>query len=523
MYILGIRIHASNDVLYKMWAVAAALILAVAAVLTWSSRFRETAETSVSLISPFGAEVAGKEAENFTGKRGFFAKMNKMGLPPAMRKAELATLFAELDAAGVDARNVPVLWLYAEGKTKEDRDRCVQTYGKVFFEKSRFCFSVADGKGFAVQLDPDTFRVLWAKDGGAVCALPLLSLPSDSENGFVLRIEERIDGDAWRNCGEIRFGPIFPEIVLPSPEKGKTAAADVAEDGNVLPEPDPQEIEPEEVVVESFTLPRECRFSSAPLNDRAAFGELRLRIRGNASGKVPASAWTLDNFSLESALETVVEGDFENGEIRVPAQRFPMTRPDAFRRNVRFLEQEVFESGGAGELRVPVAKTLFPEFDEDGRALPFVFRMRFVRDAYFPEDFRAFPPLRVGKNDSVLPETISAGGSRVKVRAFRQSEYYRLLNNKIPAIVLEIDQDAAPDAEFFWAPYRVKTLAGEELFPESVVNVRPGVRQYWFVPRRGVPEKIEVVYAVTRCVYREGFATPEVRQPVSPAEKTTDD
>ena len=510
MYILGIRIHASNDVLYKMWAVAAAVILAVAAVLTWSSRFRETAETSVSLISPFGAEVAGKEVENFTGRRGFFAKMNKMGLPPATRKAELAALFDELDAAGTEARGAPVLWLYAEGKTKEDRDRCVQTYGKVFFEKSRFCFSVADGNGFAVQLDPDTFRVLWAKDGGAVCALPLLALPSDSENGFVLRIEERLDGGEWKNCGEIRFGPIFPEIALPPPAKEK----DASDADDVLPEPDPQEIEPAEVLVESLALPRECRFSSAPLNDRAAFGELRLRIRGNASGKVPAAAWSLDNFSLASALETVVADaadDSGNGEIRVPAQTFPMARPDAFHKNVRFLEQEVFESGGAGELRVPVAKTLFPETDEDGRPLPFVFRMRFVRDAYFPEDFRTFPPLRVGKNNSVLPETISSGNARAKVRAFRQPEYYRLLNNKIPAIVLEIDQDASADAEFFWAPYRVKTPAGEELFPESVVNVSPGVRQYWFVPRRSVPEKIEVVYAVTRCVYREGLATPDVR------------
>ena len=74
MYILGIRIHASNDALVKIWAVALALILAVAAFLTWSNRFRETVETSIARISPFGAEVAGKENANFTGKRGFFSK-----------------------------------------------------------------------------------------------------------------------------------------------------------------------------------------------------------------------------------------------------------------------------------------------------------------------------------------------------------------------------------------------------------------------------------------------------------------
>ena len=54
MYILGIRIHASNDALVKIWAVALALILAVAAFLTWSNRFRETVETSIARISPFG-------------------------------------------------------------------------------------------------------------------------------------------------------------------------------------------------------------------------------------------------------------------------------------------------------------------------------------------------------------------------------------------------------------------------------------------------------------------------------------
>ena len=185
MYILGIRIHASNDALVKIWAVALALILAVAAFLTWSNRFRETVETSIARISPFGAEVAGKENANFTGKRGFFSKMNQMGLPPATRKAELAALFEELEAAGAGTfADVPVLWIYAEGRTKEDRDRCVQTFGKVFFDKEKFCYSVVDGNGFSVQLDPDTFRVLWAKDGGAVCAFPLLQRTAPNAVSF---------------------------------------------------------------------------------------------------------------------------------------------------------------------------------------------------------------------------------------------------------------------------------------------------------------------------------------------------
>ena len=73
--------------------------------------------------------------------------------------------------------------------------------------------------------------------------------------------------------------------------------------------------------------------------------------------------------------------------------------------------------------------------------------------------------------------------------------------------MLEVEQPHGDD-EFFWAPYRVKTDAGEDLFPESLVNVRPGVRQYWFLPHRGVPAKIDVVFAVTRCVRRSAEIVP---------------
>lgn len=493
MYILGIRIHASNDALVKIWAVALALILAVAAFLTWSNRFRETVETSIARISPFGIEVAGTENANFTGKRGFFSKMNQMGLPPATRKAELAALFEELEAAGAGAfADVPVLWIYAEGRTKEDRDRCVQTFGKVFFDRERFCYSVVDGNGFSVQLDPDTFRVLWAKDGGAVCAFPLLQLPPDcAERGFLFRIEERASGNAWKLCGEIAFPPLPPpEYFSPGsavPEPAENEADAASED---VREPDPAEIEPAAVSVESLAFPQRCRFFSALPRDRAAFGEIRVRIEGNASGKVPAAAWTLDNFAL-----------------RAPHQAFPMTRADAFHKNMRFLEKEIFESDAGGVLRVPVAKTLFPSLAGNGEAQAWRVDLRLVRGVYFPEDLQAFPSLRVGKNDSVLPETLAAKGSTAKVRAFRRDDYFRLLNNKMPAVVLEVEQPHGDD-EFSWAPYRVKTDAGEDLFPESLVNVRPGVRQYWFLPHRGVPAKIDVVFAVTRCVRRSAEIVP---------------
>lgn len=501
MYILHRRIYASNDIILRMWIIAAAIILAVTLFLMWSDRFRENADTSISRISVFGVESAGREAENFTGARGFFKKMNKLGLPAATRKAELKALFEQLEETGtlVALPNPPVLWVYAEGLTKEDRDRCVQTYGKVFFEKSRFCFSVIDARGFAIQLDPDTFRVLWAKDGGAVCALPLLSLPEDTgTQGFTFRVEERApDGMSWKNCGEIKISAFVPPgldeaaiAALEAPSAHYSSIAEIASDN---------EIDPQRITIESLSVPQDCRFFSSSPADRAAFGELNLRIAENPSGKVPAVGWSLENFGL-----------FAPGD--APVQEFPITRADAFHKNVRFLENEIFENNAGGVLSVPVAKTLFPSADSLGEARPWLVQMRFVRNVFFPDDFHAFPPLRVGKNDSVLAEPISTESATARVRAFRVSDYFRVRSEKIPAIVLEIAQDLGVGNDFYWTPYRVKTDAGEELFPESVVNVKPGVKQYWFLPRRSAPAKIEVVYAVTQCVFCEAEIVPTVTE-----------
>lgn len=511
MRILSRRVYAGNDFLVKMWAAGALLILAVAAALMWNDRFRESAETGIARISVFGVEENGREAANFTGSRGFFSKMNKMGLPAGTRRAELAALFEELGAAGTlppDCGAVPVLWIYAEGLTKEDRDRCVQTYGKVFFEKSRFCFSVVDGNGFAVQLDPDTFRVLWAREGGAVCALPLLQLPEGNaaRRGFIFRVEERGADGGWALRGEIRIpfsaaGTLGGNAADEDDSENfedESDAENVGADG--VPAANEDEISPEEISVEGLVFPDACRFFSAPLWERAAFGELRVKIRGNASGKVPAAAWTLENFGLRSPVDGAA------------AQVFPLTRADAFHKNVRFLENEIFEDSEKGVLRVPVAKSLFPARGNGGENAPLRVDMRFVRGVFFPEDFHALPPFRVGKNASVLPETFSAGEASAKIRAFRDENYFRALNGKPPAVVLEIDCGNAADAPFFWTPYRVKTDAGEELFPESVVDVRPGARQYWFLPRRSVPAKIEAVFAVTRCVYASGVVVPTLRE-----------
>lgn len=523
MYILNRRIHASNDVLIKMWAVAAAVILCIAAALAWNDRFRESVETGVARVSVFGIEADGREAANFTGSRGFFAKMNKMGLPPRTRRAELSAMFDALAETGAlppreAAIGVPVLWVYAEGLTKEIRDRGVQTYGKFFFDKSRLCLSVADGNGFAVQLDPDTFRVLWARDGGAVCAIPLLLLPDDFDAaGFVFRIEERGESGAWKICGEVKI-PAFPararvpasdEDVSDSRER-EDASAPAGED--VPAEPDPREIEPASVEVESLTVPVLCRFYSEPLRDRAAFGELRVRIRGNASGKVPAAAWSLENFGLSAPTTSGGAGR---------RQAFPMSRADAFHKNVRFLDGENFESGDGGLLCVPAAKTLFSAPAENGGNAPWRAEMRLVRKVFFSEDFHAFPPMRVGKNASVLAEPISAKGETVKARAFRDGDYFRALNGRPAAVVLEIAH--APDGafRFFWQPHRVKTEAGEELFPESVVDVAPGVRRYCFLPKRGDPAKIEVVFAVTRCVLAAADVVPVVGD--VPAERSPED
>jgi len=492
MYILNRRIYASNDIILRMWIVAAFIILAVTAFLMWSDRFRESADTSISRISVFGVEAGGKEAVDFTGARGFFKKMNKLGLPAGTRKTELKALFEKLEETGtcVALPAPPILWIYAEGLTKEDRDRCVQTYGKVFFEKTKFCFSVVDASGFAIQLDPETFRVLWAKDGAAVCALPLLSLPENTgTRGFTLRIEERLADASWKTCGEIKIAAFPSPAVAPGEEDEPIENTLIAADT----------FAPQSVLPEAFTLPRTCRFFSAELWNREAFGELKIRIVGDAEGKVPAAAWSLENFGL-----------FAPGN--APVQEFPITRADAFHQNVRFLESEIFENSENGVLNVPVAKTLFPAVKKNGEPQPWLLQMRLVRNRFFPEDFHAFPPMRVGKNSSVLGEPVSAKDSTVSVRAFRDFEYFRVRGKKIPAVVLEIDQTRALADGVSWTPDRVKTDIGEELFPESTVNVKPGVKQYRFLPRRSDLDKIEVVYAVTHCVLCEAEIVPEVRE-----------
>lgn len=510
MYILHRRIYASNDILIKMWLVAALVIGIVVGCLMWNDRFRENVDTSIARISPFGLEVCGRESANFTGSRGFFNKMNKLGLPPSSRRTELATLFEEIGTAeqggysvgvGKKYADAPVLWVYAEGLTKADRDRCVQTYGKVFFDKSRFCFSIVAKNGFSVQLDPESFHVLWAKDGGAVCAVPLLVLPEDvAKNGFLFRVEERDLEGTWKTCGDIAFPRFEPPVIDWFAEDAAEAeGVKDSEDEADIVEPPLEEVLPQSVSIERFSVPEFCRFFSAPLWERAAFGELCVKMVGNASGKVPATAWSLENFGLYS-------DDC--------SQVFPMARSDAFHSNVRFLESDIFDDNSDGVLRVPVAKTLYPTLrkeGEDSSDKPWHLQLRFVRDVYFPEDYYVAEPLRVAKSDAVIGETVSAKNSTVKVRAFRDPNYVRLLNNKVPAVVLEIQQSPCMDADFFWTPYRVKTSDGEELFPESVVNVRPGIRQYWFMPQRSVPTKLEVIYAVTRYLYIDGTVVPAVR------------
>lgn len=512
MYILGTRIYAGEyDNIIKLWAVAIVVILIVAGVLTWNDRFRESLDTSIARVSIFGVESDGNEVVGYTGGRGFFAKMNKLGLPPAARRAELAELFSALKEAGTlapEVSGVPVLWLFAEGLTKDERDKSVQTYGKVFFDKQRFCISVVDGNGFAVQLDSDTFRILWARDGGAICALPLLQLPDDAcARGFAVRIEERGNAGEWRDCGEFRL-PKMPAGTQFEYAEGK--AEENAEEPNFV-EPDTSEIFPKSVVAESFSVPKLARFFSAELWNRAKFGEMRLRLTPNDSGRVPAAAWTLENFGIV-ALGTDANGDASE-------QNFPSTRADAFHKDVRFLDNELFETddgNGGGALRVPVAKTLFPTPDADGKPFPWRLDLIFVRGVHFTEDLHEFPPIRVGSNASVLSNPISAKNSKVKVRAFRDEKYVRRLKGKPAAVILEVENPLdGENSDFYWEPVRVRSDSGEELFTESRVFAAAGVRQYCFLPQRSAPARIDVTFAVTRRFRTSVDVTPTVVAPAT--------
>ena len=380
--------------------------------------------------------------------------------------------------------SVPFIWIYADGKTTEAKDAGFETLGKAFFNPEKFAFSIADENGFSAQISPYLQTIYRAKTGDAICALPVLRRPPNAGK-FRLEIAARGNDGAWTKIGDVAFDCSLDETVLPTEfTEGAALSEKQAEELESLPK-----IAPAGAKILALSEPQQSRFYSSPLEDRACFGELAIGF--GTQSEVPLYAWRLENIALES-----LSGDFPQANL--------WEEPDAFHRNVRFLEDETFDFLKGNVLRVPVAKTLFPQAEASWKVKAALVR----RMAFRPEEIQRFPALKISRSTSV----VRYAGTYVQVRAFLEEGYSRLIANDVPALVVEIagTADLSRPGALFWQPYRVKTDRGEEMLPESIVVVRPGVYQYWFMPMRR-PKQLEITYAITRAAIVEGTVKAEIR------------
>lgn len=483
-------VNPPKNIILRMWVGAGLIIAAVFFFVLWDERFRESCETDEVFFAVLGAEQGGKIRESFSGNN-FSVRMAKMGLALAPAHGEAMKKVAEVlydDEERADAvANVPFIWIYADGRTTEAKDLGFETLGKAFFSPEKFAFSVADESGFSVQISPQLMTIFRAQTGDAIGALPVLRRPSNAGK-FRLLIDARNKNGEWSRIGDIAFDcRLDATFISPEPLPDTPLPEKLAEEFNTLPL-----IEPESKIL-SVTEPHSSRAYSSSLDKRELFGELALEI--GRLPEVPLYAWHLENVYLESENEAF-------------PQQFLWEEPDAFHSNVRFLEDETFNFLKGNCLRVPIAKTLFPKSGEKWRVTATLVR----RMAFRPEEIHRFPALKMSKNPSV----VRFGGTYVRVRAFLDEKYSRLIANNVPALVVEIAgaADLSRPGALFWQPYRVKTDCGEEMLPESTVVVRPGVYQYWFMPMRR-PKSVEITYAITRATVVSGEVIPEIRMPVA--------
>lgn len=484
-------VYPPKNIILRMWVVAGLIVAAVFLFVLWDERFRADAETEDVFFGILGIEQGGAIRQSFSGDN-FSVRMAKMGLTlaPAHEEAmkKLAeVLFGDEERSG-ELASVPVIWVYANGRTLEAKDRGYETLGKVFFDPEQFSFSVSDAGGFSIQIDPKILTIFRAKTGEAIGALPLLQRPPNAGQ-FNFEIAARSAEGQWQKIGITPFNcrleptEVFPPSEVPNfPKRSEKAE----EEWRALPF-----IAPADARIRRVQVPRNSLFYSSNLANRDAFGLLEVEITGD--DVLPEYAWRVENVALRSTAS-------EN------PQQALWEEPDAFHSNVRFLEDESFEQQKGALLDTPIAKTLFPRGNEQWRVTAALVR----RFGFRQEEIHEFPPLKISK----IASTIRFAGTYVCVRAFFEDDYYRLLANNVPALVLEIAGASnweSPGA-LFWQPYRVQTDTGEEMLPESIVVVRPGVYQYWYMPMKR-PTKVYVTYAITH--------VPIVSETIAPAVKPT--
>lgn len=487
-------VNPPKNIILRMWVFAGIIVAAVFCFVLWDERFRAEAETDEVYFGILGIEQSGKIRQSFSGSN-FSVRMSKMGLSLAPARTEalkkLAEMFLGDEERFGEFGNTPLIWVYADGRTPEAKDEAYKTHGNAFFVPEKFCFSVADKNGFSIQIDPKILTIFRAKTGEAIAALPLLQRPSDSGK-FDFEIFAKTAETAWTRIGSAAFdcrltpeNPFPPETVESVPELSEKERDELAEIGIVSPV---------SAQIRKVDVPKTSRFYSTDLSEISTFGNIELEIHGN--GKIPTHAWSLENVSLRS----------ESAE---NPQCAPWKMRDAFHSNIRFFEEDVFENYSGTTLRVPLAKTLFPQAKEKWNVTAALVR----KFGFTPEEIREFPELKLSK----VSTPIRFAGSRVNVRAFLDENYYRLLAGSAPALVLEIagTADWETPGTLFWQPFRLQTDTREELLPESVVIVRPGVYQYWYIPRKK-PKKVRVTYAVTRPALVSATLEPEVKTKTQP-------
>lgn len=482
-------VNPPKNIILRMWVGAGLIIAAVFFFVLWDERFRESCETEDVFFAVLGAEQGGSIRESFSGSN-FSVRMAKMGLALAPARVDAMKKLAEVlyddeERAGEFA-SVPFIWIYADGRTAEVKDLGFETLGKAFFNPEKFAFSVADENGFSAQIAPQLITIFRAKTGDAIGALPVLRHPPNAGK-FRLQIAACGNDGVWTRIGDIAFDcRLDATFISPEPFPDTPLPEKLADEFNSLPLVAP------EAEILAVTEPKESRFYSSPLENRELFGELSLKL--GTSPDVPLHAWRVENVCLATENKTF-------------PQQSLWEEPDAFHANVRFLEDESFDSLKGNCLRVPIAKTLFPKDGEKWQVKATLVR----RMAFRPEEIHRFPALKMSKSPSV----VRFGGTYVRVRAFLEEGYSRLIANNVPALVVEIagTADLSRSGALFWQPYRVKTDCGEEMLPESVVIVRPGVYQYWFMPMKR-PKSAEITYAITRAAVVAGEAIPEVRMPL---------
>lgn len=476
-------VNPPKNIILRMWVGAGIILAAVFLFVLWDDRFRESCKTDDVFFAVLGVEQAGRVRESFSGSN-FSVRMAKMGLAlspahtDAMKKlAEV--LFDDEERAG-EFESVPFIWVYADGRTTEARDSGFETLGKAFFDPGKFSFSIADENGFSAQISPRLLTIFRAKTGDAICALPVLRRPPGAGK-FRFVISARGKDGAWACIGDTVVECRLDATILPT-----GGAPAIQESQELLPA-----VVPEGANIVSLREPEVSQFYSSALENRNAFGELSVDL--GDSGKIPPRAWRLENVVLSSRNEAC-------------PQMCMWEEPDAFHSHVRFLEDEPFGTLEGRRLRVPIAKTLFPRAGEKWNVKAALVR----RMAFRPEEIHRFPELKISRS----PAVVRFAGTYVLVRAFLDEDYSRLIANNVPALVVEIagSADLSREGALFWQPYRLRTDRGEEMLPESIVIVRPGVYQYWYMPMRR-PGKVEITYAITRPAIISGDVEAKIQAP----------